>query len=132
MEVYYNDEWGTVCDNGWDFDDAQIVCRQLGYGPPIAVRGEAYYGQGSGQIWLDNLNCNGNESTIAKCSHAGWGMHDCGHIEDAGIQCYPANGNSNVYFCTSYLSVYISMYEVVQFICTISVAISSCKWTHMV
>ena len=90
--MYYNDEWGTVCDDGWDFDDAEVVCRQLGYGPPIAARNESYYGQGSGQIWLDNLNCSGDESIIEECSHAGWGMRDCKHDEDAGIQCYPTNG----------------------------------------
>ena len=56
--MYYNDEWGTVCDNGWDLDDAQVVSRQLGYGPPIAARGKAYYGQRSVRIWLDNLVMN--------------------------------------------------------------------------
>ena len=122
--MYYNGVWGTVCDNGWDFNDAQVVCRQLGYGPPIAARSKAYYGQGSGQIWLDNLNCSGNEITIGECPHAGWRMHDCEHNKDAGIECV-ANGNSNVYFCTNYF-----MYEVVQFPC--NACISSCKWTHTV
>ena len=102
--MYSYDGWGTVCDDGWDLNDAQVVCRQLGYGPPIAARGEAYYGQGSGPIWLDNLNCNGVESTIGECSHARWGIHDC---EDAGVQCYPPKSNSNVYFCTSYLCIYV-------------------------
>ena len=103
MEVYYNGEWGTVCGDRWDLDDAQVVCRQLGYGPPIAVRYRAYYGQGSGQIWLDNLKCNGNESTIEECLHAGWGMHDCEHDEDAGVEC-AANGNSN---CITILLVHM-------------------------
>ena len=97
----YYGGWGTVCDDGWDLDDAQVVCRQLSYGPPIAATGGAYYGQGSGRIWLDNLNCTGNELTIGECSHAGWGMHNCGLFQDAGVQCYPTNGNSNVYFCTT-------------------------------
>ena len=92
--MYYYDEWGTVCDYGWDSSDAQVVCRQLGYGPPIAVRYGAYYGQGSGYIWLYDLSCNGNERAIEECPHAGWGRHYCDHNEDAGVECV-ANGNSN-------------------------------------
>ena len=125
VEVYYNGVWGTVCDDGWDFNDAKVVCRELFYTSPIAARSKEYYGQGSGQIWLDNLKCNGNEITIGECPHAGWGMHDCEHSEDAGVECYPENGDSNVYFCTKYF-----MYEMVQF--TWTTCISSCKWTHMV
>ena len=48
---------------------------------------EAYYGAGSGQIWLDSLECSGNEDTLSECPHEGWGSHDCSHSEDAGVQC---------------------------------------------
>ena len=94
VEVYYNGEWGTVCDDGWDLDDAQVVCRQLGFGPAVVARGDAYYGLvNSGQIWLDELNCIGTELTIENCVHNGWGNHDCDHTEDASVECYASNGN---------------------------------------
>lgn len=52
--------------------------------------GRAVYGQGSGPIWLDNVNCNGSETRIEECSHPGWGNHDCSHSEDLSIICFPA------------------------------------------
>ena len=96
VEVYHNGEWGTVCDDGWDLNDAQVVCRQLGYdltNSTIDIRGSAQYGQGSGQILLNNVNCLGNESTIEDCSHDGWGVHDCIHSKDAGVRCADLHGN---------------------------------------
>jgi hypothetical protein len=47
----------------------------------------AHYGQGEGQIWLDNLHCSGSESKLSLCSHLDWGDHNCGHHEDAGVMC---------------------------------------------
>ena len=99
MEVYYNGEWGTVCDDGWDLNDAHVVCRQLGYGPAIAAIGEAFYGEGSDQIWLHKMNCTGTELNIEDCSHNGWGIQDCSHEKDAGVQCAISNGN----FSLSYI-----------------------------
>ena len=49
------------------------------------------YGSGTGQIWLDNLQCLGNESSLVECSHGGWGVHNCVHSQDVSIAC---NGNS--------------------------------------
>jgi len=91
VEVYHNGEWGTVCDDGWDLNDSQVVCSELGLGQAIAVRNNAFYGQGSGEIWLDDLNCVGNERSIVNCSHRGWGIENCSHSEDAGVKCITGN-----------------------------------------
>ena len=87
MEVYHNGLWGTVCDDGWDLNDAQVVCNELGLGKAVAARHNAFYGHGSGQIWLDDVNCIGIEFTFANCSHRGWGSHNCGHGDDASVNC---------------------------------------------
>ena len=92
MEVYHNGEWGTVCDDGWDLNDAQVVCKELGFGNAVVATYSSFYGQGSGEVWLDNLNCFGTEATIGECSHRGWGIEYCyRHSEDAGVKCTSGN-----------------------------------------
>ena len=87
VEVYHNGEWGTVCDNGWDLNDAQVVCNQVDLGIGAAVRYNGFYGEGNGRIWLDNVNCVGTELNIGNCSHGGWGIENCSHSQDAGVKC---------------------------------------------
>ena len=90
VEVNYNGEWGTVCDDGWDDTDASVVCRQLGYGSSGKAIGLAYFGEGSGPILLNNVACTGNESLLSRCGHLGINVTStifCAHSKDAGVRC---------------------------------------------
>ncbi len=97
VEVFHNGEWGTVCDDGWDTTDASVVCRELGFSSDGAIPHiRAAFGQGTGQIWLDDTQCRGSEERLIDCPrHRSGQPHNptpiggsnCGHSEDAGVTC---------------------------------------------
>uniref|UniRef100_A0A6Q2XXE3 SRCR domain-containing protein n=1 Tax=Esox lucius TaxID=8010 RepID=A0A6Q2XXE3_ESOLU len=87
VEVYYSDQWGTVCDDDWDMKDAEVVCRQLNCGSAVSAPGNAHFGEGSEPTWMDNVGCSGGERDLTQCSHNGFGNENCGHGEDAGVVC---------------------------------------------
>ena len=87
VEVYYQGQWGTVCDDGWDLDDANVICRMLDLPSASHAWSNAHFGEGTGVIALDDVNCFGDESSLAECRHSGWFNNDCSHSEDAGVTC---------------------------------------------
>ncbi|CAB1341566.1 unnamed protein product [Coregonus sp. 'balchen'] len=87
VEVYQIGQWLTVCDDVWDLNDAAVVCRQLGCGRADSAPEKAYFGQGSGPIWQDDVGCSVSECSITQCPHTGGGTHECNHGNDAGVIC---------------------------------------------
>ena len=109
VEICYNNNWGTVCDDRWGTPDATVACRQLGYSTTgyligyyfsvvmlrvfyvlctgAVARQGAFYGAGTGAILYDNVNCIGTEQRLADCQAIT--NHNCLHSEDAGVICQP-------------------------------------------
>uniref|UniRef100_A0A1A8GLG1 Soluble scavenger receptor cysteine-rich domain-containing protein SSC5D n=1 Tax=Nothobranchius korthausae TaxID=1143690 RepID=A0A1A8GLG1_9TELE len=80
-------EWGTVCDDAWDIKDAQVVCRAMNCGTAKAAKSSAFFGPGQGEIWLDDVACTGNETSLLHCPRPPFGENNCRHGEDAGVIC---------------------------------------------
>lgn len=89
VEIYHGTEWGTICDDYFGMEEADVVCKQLNFTLGAqAVYKKAYYGQGTGKkIYLDNVVCVGNETSLINCKHQGWNGHNCHHFEDVGVVC---------------------------------------------
>ena len=89
MEIQYNGQWGTVCDDFFTQVDATVVCQQLGYFGTASVAAYLRFGAGAvtQSIWLDNVGCLGTESYLSECPNLGWGTHNCVHSEDVGVIC---------------------------------------------
>ncbi|XP_041828236.1 HHIP-like protein 1 isoform X2 [Melanotaenia boesemani] len=93
VEIYINREWGTICDDLWTTENAQVVCRQLGFPNALKAARNSEFGEGKDlRILLDDVQCEGTEATLLDCTHAGVGTHNCAHYEDAGVIC----GNSEL------------------------------------
>lgn len=51
-----------------------------------ALNGSSF-GQGTGRIWLENVQCRGSERALANCTANFSGINSCTHAQDAGVRC---------------------------------------------
>lgn len=91
VEVFLNDQWGTVCDDFWDLAAASVACRQMGFRGALEALPGAAFGEGSSVIHIDDIMCVGDETELISCEHKT--IHNCNHAEDASAVCN-TEGNS--------------------------------------
>uniref|UniRef100_A0A1X7U110 Deleted in malignant brain tumors 1 protein n=1 Tax=Amphimedon queenslandica TaxID=400682 RepID=A0A1X7U110_AMPQE len=84
VEVCSDDSWGTICNDFFDHDDAQVICRQLGYSAlgsvsvgPLNYNFDYYH--------IIDINCTGTESNIQDCPSNN--LTTCPTNRDAGVSC---------------------------------------------
>ena len=80
-----------MCDDQWDKQDANVVCRELGYTGGYAVQNSAVNRHGNETIWMNNVQCFGNESSLFSCNHDGW-KNSCKNSRRAGVKCIGLEG----------------------------------------
>lgn len=87
VEVLRHKEWGTVCDYGWDFRAADVVCLELGCGLAENVHNGLRFRKASGPIWLHQVQCSGQEISLLHCSVVLNSNLHCTHENDASVKC---------------------------------------------
>lgn len=79
-------QWGTVCQRGWDLEDAAVVCRELNCGFVLDVPNGARFGRPSGEVLWKDMKCSGDEFALDLCErNLNEGV--CTHDDDAGVEC---------------------------------------------
>ncbi|KAH9508830.1 hypothetical protein Btru_050160 [Bulinus truncatus] len=120
IEIFANSQWGTICDDHWDDNDAKVVCHMMGFSKAYAkATGQSSQGNGFGLISLDEVNCTGTENHIVDCGVGpqNWAVHDCSHKDDAGVNCEPpealnfqeSNIDNFLIFCDVFTGLLIRM-----------------------
>jgi len=72
----------------------------------FVARSNAYYGPGTGTVWLDDVTCNGDEASVVDCRHNPWGISNCNHDEDVSVDCDPSKHDLS---STFYLLLYLQL-----------------------
>ncbi len=100
LEIYYDGQWGTICDDYWTKPNADVACRALGFaGGSIEEGFSRKYrnffpaGDRNQPIWLDDVQCDGGEAGLLGCPRRyDVGGHNCRHAEDVGLRCIKNDG----------------------------------------
>ncbi|XP_030000092.1 scavenger receptor cysteine-rich type 1 protein M130-like [Sphaeramia orbicularis] len=91
LEVRSNQSWTSMCEEGLDLNDTQVVCRELGCGAPGLLQG-GLYGEGEAPVWTSELQCEGNESAVLDCRRSSSTGKTCSPATAAGLTCTGTKG----------------------------------------
>ncbi len=86
LEVKSDQLWSSVCEDGFDLQDAEVVCRELGCGSPSVFRG-GLYGEAGAPGWMRRLQCEGHESSLLDCRSSGSAGNTCSLGGAVGLTC---------------------------------------------
>ncbi|KAL4007866.1 hypothetical protein ACER0C_001718 [Sarotherodon galilaeus] len=86
LQVKSNQKWSSVCEADFDLQDAEVVCRELGCGPPLVLQG-ALYGEGEAPVWSKEFQCGGHESALLDCRSSGSARNSCSPGKAVGLTC---------------------------------------------
>ncbi|TDH13409.1 hypothetical protein EPR50_G00057460 [Perca flavescens] len=78
--------WSSVCENDFDQQDAEVVCRELGCGAPSVLQG-ALYGEVEPPMRTKEFQCGGHESALLDCSSSGSDRNTCSPGTAVGLTC---------------------------------------------
>lgn len=88
VEVYYSGAWGAVCGAEWDLVDAAVVCHSLGYSGVSSFQRNVTFKPENGTMWMSEVQCTGNETSLTNCAHSEWGRIACAENQAAGVSCF--------------------------------------------
>ena len=75
VEIFYNNTWGTICDDGYSSSNGPVLCKQLGYQGYIGSFRYTRSSSSSKPVWWRYLRCNSNTHyDISSCPFQGWGV----------------------------------------------------------
>uniref|UniRef100_A0A3B5L358 SRCR domain-containing protein n=1 Tax=Xiphophorus couchianus TaxID=32473 RepID=A0A3B5L358_9TELE len=81
-----NRSWSSVCDADFDHKAAEVVCRELGCGPPVVLQG-AFYRESEAATWTEAFQCAGDEFSLLHCRRSGSTRHTCPPGRAVGLTC---------------------------------------------
>ncbi|KAI4892314.1 hypothetical protein NFI96_018717 [Prochilodus magdalenae] len=86
VEVKTSQSWTTVCESDFDWQDAEVVCREVGCGPPLTVQ-RALFGKGVYPSGTKEFRCSGSEARFLDCSPSDRGQQNCTGGSLVGVTC---------------------------------------------